>query len=183
MRERWHLTLSHPNHSIICWMITRLWHSRVDQVKEHSAFTHEFLSGKFWCATFNPVWLIKIGWDSNKTGLKPFKPLSWLWLCSQKDPPTLSSAPHLQQPPSQKHKIKTRSSFYGQRLLADHCWSLTSPPSTAQGPPSARKAVRWLGGEGVAVEAWQGQRTRRQQLRGALRSVLERISSVTFIHD
>lgn len=36
------------------------------------------------------------------------------------------------------------SSFYGQRRLADHCWSLTPPPSTDQGPLTAWKTVWWL---------------------------------------
>lgn len=91
--------------------------SALPTIKPQTDFRDTFPASEHWCATFNPVWLIKIGWDASKAPLEPFKPLSWLWLCRTPPLPPLptplpshtSPLLHISSPAasSQKHKIKS----------------------------------------------------------------------------
>ncbi len=157
------------------------------RVKERAGFGNTRPASNCWCATLNPMWLIKIGWDSSKTPLQPFKPLSWLWLHSQEHPSSLSSTQHLQQPLSQKHKIKTL--WRPQLLLwaATAGWLLLKPdPATLHQPgsPLSLKGCLMGGGEGDGVGGLAdaaGQETAAQ--RGTEEWPGTYLSSHTFIHD
>lgn len=115
--------------------------------REQTGFKNTFPSSKRWCATFSPLWsrLARTQVKLSYSLLNP-SPDSCT-LVSNTAPPLLHTASpaapwakNTRLKPSEGH-----SSFYGQRRLADGCWSLTLPPSTDQDPLSAWKTV-WLVG-------------------------------------